>query len=66
MLRVDDDRNVVHCNKVTPSAVSIPSRREAMAAFERILDRVEDIESGDLYADLGLPIQTLQLYLATR
>lgn len=66
MLRTTDTREVRHFNPTPAHSVQVPSRRQVLAAFERILDRLEDVEDGAAYADLGQDIQTLQVYLATR
>lgn len=66
MLRVSDSRAVMHVNSAEPHHVVIPSRRDVLAAFERMLSRIEDGRNGDLYVDLAAEIETLRIYLATR
>lgn len=66
MLRTNDNRQTVHVNPAEPQSSKIPSRREVMDSFERILGEIEMVNGGDLYVDLYGDIEVLRIYLATR
>ncbi len=65
MLRVSDSRQVVHVNRAEPSNVLVPSRREAVEAFESILDSLASMSSAEFSA-CAKDIEVLRVFLATR
>jgi hypothetical protein len=65
MLRVSDSRQVVHVNRAEPVRVLVPSRREAVAAFESILESLASMSSAEFSA-CSKDIEVLRVFLATR